>query len=165
MERTAWIERKEQLAEKYGERFRHVIGTIKRGLAHDKLSSINSATKHLHDNPDSAAVVVARLNSLVSQSALSFRWYPAHHNEPGKLLIRNRSVGLLIKTAPDSLPEGIMMNPENGAPYCPLAPEAALSLLSSQARKQTAISSRTPHLSAASPQLHAVAPAREPSST
>jgi hypothetical protein len=146
VERTDWIDQKEQLTEKYGERFRHVITNIKNGLAQDQLSNINIATKHLHDNPGTAAAVVARLNNLVRQSPLSFRWYPAHHNQSGKLLIRNQSVGLVIKTEPNSTPEGIMLNPENGAPYCPLAPETALSVLSSQARKHIAVTARTAHL-------------------
>jgi hypothetical protein len=144
MDNMSWIDERQQRSDKHGGEFRRVISRIKRGLAQDRLSSIKVATHHLHDHPGAAPKVVARLNNLARHSSLSFRWFPGDHNESGKLLIRNQSVGLVIKTAPDSASEAIMMTPEKETPFCSLEPEAALSLLSSQARSQTVIS-KMPH--------------------
>jgi hypothetical protein len=129
-------ERKRHLNEKYGESYRHIIGSIKRGLVRDKLSSIKSASRHLHNNPKNAAQIVARLNTIAGTSNLCFRWYPGTVNESSKLLIRNQSVGLVVKSEPGSAAEAIMMTPEHEAQFCLIDPDIALAQLSLEVRSQ-----------------------------
>ncbi len=138
---TSLAEKKEQLHEKYGARkykgeHRRIIACIKRALTQNRLAGIQAAKCHLHNNPDQAAAVVTQLNVLIGHRALLFQWLPANCHESGKLLIRNESIGLLIKTDPDSAPKGMKITPNEPAPFCSLTAEAALSALSLQACRQ-----------------------------
>jgi hypothetical protein len=143
---TSWIEKKEQLQEKYGARqyngqkhngsHRHIIARIKRALTQNKLSNIKTAVCHLHNNLDYVPEVVNRLNALIGHRSLSFQWLPGDHSQSSALLIRNESIGLLVKTDPDSTPKGMMITPNKPAPFCSVTPETALSALSLQACHQ-----------------------------
>jgi hypothetical protein len=137
---TSWVEQKKQLQEKYGprknygethcENCRYIIAKIKRALTRNQLSSLIIAVRHLHNNPEQVPVIVNQLNALISHRHLFLQWLPDNHGEPAALLLRNSSIGLLIKTEPDFRPEGMMLIPVESGCISSLTPEAALSALS-----------------------------------
>lgn len=130
MDIKSWTDKKQKLLDKYGGENRYIIVGVKRGLTHNRLTSIKTAIGHLHQNPGKAPLITAYLNNLIGRYSLIFRWFPAHNDQSGKLLIRNESIGLIVNTEPNAAPQAIMLSLNKNAPYCPLAPEAALSALS-----------------------------------
>jgi hypothetical protein len=131
VDNIAWASRKHQLEEKYGAGCHQIISAIKRGLAKGRLASIKAAMRTLQAEPGKAPVVVAHLNNSIGRGgSLSFRWFPSQNNQSGKLLIRNESVGLIVKSAPNLAPEALMITADTTMPVCSLAPEIALSRLS-----------------------------------
>ncbi len=130
MDNKSWTDKKQKFLEKYGGENRNIIVGIKRGLTHNKLTSIKTAVSHLHSQPSKAPLVAAYLNNLIGHKSLIFRWFPSAGDQSGKMLIRNESIGLIVNAEPNAALQAIVMTAKNNAPYCPLAPEAALSQLS-----------------------------------
>ncbi len=112
-----------------GENCRHIIAKIKRALTQNQLSGITTAVRHLHNNREQIPSVVNQLNALIGHRHLLFRWLPDDHGEPAALLLRNASIGLLVKTDPNSAPDGMMLTPVETGAIASLTPEAALSAL------------------------------------
>lgn len=140
MNALSWAERAErndraQKDHDHNRELQMIVAGIKSALAQNHLSRLQSATRHLCNHPDRAPEVVARLNATIGGSFLTFRWFPGTKTESGQLLIRGASIGLLIKTAPDSTPEGWMMTDDRDAPFGPLTAKSALTALSRQATK------------------------------
>ena len=131
---ATWTNKKQELDEKYGGELRPIIAGIKRGLTQNRLAAIQIAAQNLYSAPEKAPATIAYLNNLSGCGALKFRWFPAHKGQSAKLLIRNGSIGLLVKTDPDSSAEAMIISEQKEMPFCTLEPEKALSALSLQVR-------------------------------
>ena len=131
---TAWTNKKQELAEKHGGELRHIVSGIKRGLSQSRLTAIQSAAYNLYSHPNKAPVIIAYLNNLVGNASLKFHWFPGRHQGDGKLLIRNESIGLLVKTAPGSKVQAMIISQSENTPFADLDPEKALAALSLQVR-------------------------------
>ncbi len=133
MNSKSLIHKKQQIQEKC--RLQHttechsIIASIKRSLARKRLSSIRAAAYNLQTQPTKVASVIAHLNNSIGYNCLLYRWFPGDTNKWGKLLIRNQSVGLIVRAKLDSAAEGIKMTADRKVPLASIAPELALSIL------------------------------------
>jgi hypothetical protein len=137
----SWTEVKDNPQENYAVckskgAHRKIIAALTQGLKQNDLSCMRVAAYDLHQNPDAAARVVRHFKAKLAYRLLSFRWFPDNRSQCGKFLIRDQSIGLVIKSAPGFILEGIKMTPGDRASFCSIAPKDALSHLSKQVSPQ-----------------------------
>ena len=133
----SWIERKKQQQQKYDARnyraeYHYAVACIKRAFRQNRLASIKLAAHHLHNNQQQISAVIRQLNVLMRDRCLIFQWLPNTQEQPASLWIRNKSIGLLIKTDAEFTAEGMMLTPKRPTAFCSLSPEVAFSALSAQ---------------------------------
>jgi len=137
----SWSEAKDKAQENYAickskGAHRKIIAALAQGLKQNDLSWIRVAACDLHQNPDAAARVVRHFKAKFAYRLLSFRWFPGNRSQCGKFLIRNQSIGLVMKSAPGSILQGIIMMLGEPTSFCSIAPKDALSHLSKQVSAQ-----------------------------
>lgn len=85
-----------------------VVG-IKRNLHQVRLNRLHTLIKNM--NTSVVSKVIPELNYIFQPTQLSFTWFDARGEKSAFLLIRNVELGLKLSTAPDAVPQAMMLVP------------------------------------------------------
>lgn len=126
--------------------FRQMIASIKCALAKDELSQLQATVCDLQENPELIPELVSKLNAAAEHLSLWFRWIPKSRHQSGRLVIRNKNIGLVIDSRTQSSSVDVVV-PDcvQRQPAVAVDPDAALSMLSAHTREHMqGRSSRSP---------------------